>query len=181
MNNSNVIPFAPAGTGDKGNNQKPLQGDDYLTKNDLHVLTFPHQETCEAITLAIMLHGKQVTQRDMWFNLDGHHLSRLAAYIHNLKKSNWWFIQSERLHSRDFQPWHYGWESRAKIDPDFDYVRKEEDKVVKRWSRYYLPQPTLDAWRSMPECEHIFEWAEDTFHLWGGDYSGIDAWNDAET
>ena len=46
---------------------------------------------------------------------------------------------------------------------------------VKRWHKYYLPQALIDE---LPP--KAFVWANGTFEKWGGHYSGLDAWPDAE-
>ena len=177
MSNNNVIPFSPAATGLEDQNQTALFSEEYLLTNNPPVVSLPSDESCEGITLALMLLGKEVTQKAMWFNLEEHCLSRLASYIHNLRKKNWYFIRSERCEICDWRSWHYDNARMAKIKPDYDYELDPKDKIVKSWSKYFIPEHVLAHLNT--HYPSIFDWAENTFNMWGGDYAGLDAWDDA--
>ena len=171
--NGNIIPFRPVAAGLKVTNQLPM----WPSEDDTLILTVPHEETCEGITLALLLLGKEITQVAMYDNLEAHKLTRLASYVHSLRKMNWYFIVSQRVKEKDWQPWHHDWEWRDKLDPTFTYKKTEADKVTKTWVKYYIPRAILNTWRR--KDEDLMEWAKDTYILWRGD-DDLDEWKDAE-
>ena len=171
MRKDNVLPFRPAATGLQ-EYQTALFSDADCIKDNPPVLTFPNWDSCEGIALAVMILGKEVTQKQFWEEFDS---SRLSAYIWELRQAGFDWIVAERCTERDYRNWqkeqvfinHAKQKAGVNCEPPKGYL--------KRWNKYYLPKAFIDH---LPP--HEIEWAEDTFVAWDGKCSGIDAWPNAK-
>jgi hypothetical protein len=164
---NNIIPFRPAATGLQEEYQTALFSDDEYIRLNPPKLTFPSDESCEGIALALMILGKEVTQRQFWDEFES---SRLSAYIWELRKLGFGWIIPKSCQDRDYRNWHKAEAFTAKGSDGLS-----PKGFVKRWHKYYLPQSLIDE---LPP--KAFVWANGTFEKWGGHYSGLDAWPDAE-
>ena len=170
-NDSNIIPFRPAATGLQEDYQTALFSDSEYIKLTPTKLTspseFPSDESCEGITLALMILGKEVTQYQMFEEFG---CSRLSAYIYELRQLGITWIIDKNCQDRFYRHWH-----KAEAFHADETGELPPKGVLKRWKKYWLFRDFRGA--LPPEA---LGWAIDTFHKWGGHCSGLEVWPDAE-
>lgn len=155
---TNVYPFRPAQTGLRDTKQTTLFSESEYIKLAPPMLTrpeqFPSDESCEGITLALMMLGNEVSQEQMWADYG---CSRLSAYIHELRKMGIAFIVDEQCLSRRFRPW-----DKAEMS-ESDGNQSPPKGYVKRFKKYFLPEAFR---KSLPP--EAMKWASGTFLKWRG-------------